>query len=420
MARIGRFERFIQDTAGNGVGSVNVEIRKQGATVNGDQSGTSPLTITVNDPGAITSSDNVVVGTGTTTHAVDSVTTTTVVVSGFGGTLAVSDDDRLSPTTNLPSLFNDALSVEALTNPLVSAVSTGLAIGWVRGGFYDIHVSGGSPTAVTTVLQEDTFVMGEDNVSRAFDSATQDGWIWDSAALTTAGAAHTSFKVNGTEIFRIDKDGDLETITGVFNSTIANSGTNIAFDFNSLNTLSGTTKLLRVTNNTVEKFLMEDDGAWTSQGGGTLAAGNLAIDGSTAKVVFETDTNLYRSAANTLKTDDSLLVGASLKVNGFVRISDTATAIVISGGIITVVIGNTIVDTEGAAASDDLDTINGGTSGALLVLSAENVARTVVCKDGTGNLQLAGDFSLDHTNDRLLLVSDGSNWTELSRSNNAA
>ena len=129
---------------------------------------------------------------------------------------------------------------------------------------------------------------------------------------------------------------------------------------------------------------------------------------------------MYRSAANILKTDDDFLSALNIQAAGFIRISGTTTTLVISGGVVTVVRANTIVDTEGAAASDDLDTINGGTTGALLVLSAENVARTVVCKDGTGNLQLAGDFSLDHTNDRLLLVSDGTNWTELSRSNNAA
>jgi len=78
------------------------------------------------------------------------------------------------------------------------------------------------------------------------------------------------------------------------------------------------------------------------------------------------------------------------------------------------------VDTESDAASDDLWYVWGGAIGQFLILQAVDSARTVVCKDGTGNLQLAGDFDLDNTRDRLMLMHDGSNWIELSRSNNTA
>lgn len=78
------------------------------------------------------------------------------------------------------------------------------------------------------------------------------------------------------------------------------------------------------------------------------------------------------------------------------------------------------VDTEGAAATDDLDTISGGVSGDVLILAAVNSARTVVCKDGTGNMALSGDFSLNNTEDRLVLMYEGTTWFELSRSDNGA
>ena len=80
------------------------------------------------------------------------------------------------------------------------------------------------------------------------------------------------------------------------------------------------------------------------------------------------------------------------------------------------------VDTEAAAATDNLDTISGTSlrRGQLLVVMAVNTARTVVCKDGTGNLKLAGDMTLDNTEDTLTLMYDGSNWVELARSNNGA
>ena len=59
-------------------------------------------------------------------------------------------------------------------------------------------------------------------------------------------------------------------------------------------------------------------------------------------------------------------------------------------------------------------------AGQIIVIKAENTARSVVAKDGTGNLKLAGDFTMDNTEDTLMLVYDGSNWLEVTRSNNGA
>jgi hypothetical protein len=79
------------------------------------------------------------------------------------------------------------------------------------------------------------------------------------------------------------------------------------------------------------------------------------------------------------------------------------------------------VETQGAVSSDDMDTINGGYAGQVLVLQATNSARTVVAKDGTGNLVLNADRSLDNTEDKLMLINlNGTDWHELSFSNNGA
>lgn len=60
----------------------------------------------------------------------------------------------------------------------------------------------------------------------------------------------------------------------------------------------------------------------------------------------------------------------------------------------------------------------------MLVLRAASSARTVVCRNTTGNLRLAPDFPLDvpldNSLDRLVLVHDSGNWYELSRSDNGA
>jgi len=90
----------------------------------------------------------------------------------------------------------------------------------------------------------------------------------------------------------------------------------------------------------------------------------------------------------------------------------------IASGVITVTGNYHSVDTEGDASSDDLATINGGRVGQVLILLAENAGRTVVVKDGTGNIQLdGGDFSLDHTRDSICLIWNGSNWLQIASSN---
>lgn len=80
--------------------------------------------------------------------------------------------------------------------------------------------------------------------------------------------------------------------------------------------------------------------------------------------------------------------------------------VTISAGSITVDRSYVTVDTEGNAASDDLDTINGGYIGMRVILEAENSGRTVLVKDGTGNISLSGsaDFPLTHANDKLELI----------------
>ena len=91
----------------------------------------------------------------------------------------------------------------------------------------------------------------------------------------------------------------------------------------------------------------------------------------------------------------------------------------ISSGAITVTNSYHEVDTEGDASSDDLATINGGVDGQLLLIRAANNARTVVVKDGTGNIYLHGsaDYDLDHGSDTLHLMLIGSDWREIGRAN---
>ena len=91
----------------------------------------------------------------------------------------------------------------------------------------------------------------------------------------------------------------------------------------------------------------------------------------------------------------------------------------IASGAVTVFSDFHYIDTQGAAATDDLDTINGGYDNQIVRLRAANSSRDVVFKDGTGNLQLAGDFTCDNAADTITLMKQGSMWFEISRSPNA-
>lgn len=141
----------------------------------------------------------------------------------------------------------------------------------------------------------------------------------------------------------------------------------------------------------------------------------------------DTDSNLtvWDAGLDAVGIGTAAVSGFKLAVAGDTQVSGgflnfgSAVTKTIAGGVITATQTRTAVDTEGAAATDDLDTINGGTAGDIIILSAADSTHDVVCKDGTGNLSLEGDFTLDNGADKLVLMYSGSVWTEISRANNA-
>jgi hypothetical protein len=82
----------------------------------------------------------------------------------------------------------------------------------------------------------------------------------------------------------------------------------------------------------------------------------------------------------------------------------------IATGVIIITNGGSIyaVDTEGSAATDDLDTINGGNQGQFIILGNTNAARSVVLKHNTGNIFNPGgiNITLSATTDRVTLTYD--------------
>jgi hypothetical protein len=96
-----------------------------------------------------------------------------------------------------------------------------------------------------------------------------------------------------------------------------------------------------------------------------------------------------------------------------------AAEVTIASGVVTASQSYLRIDTESDAAADDLDTITYADCG-LIILRAENVARVVTLKDGTGNLLLSGDCALSATDRQIILIYDGTNWREIARSSGSA
>ena len=214
----------------------------------------------------------------------------------------------------------------------------------------------------------------------------------------------------------------------------------------------------------------------TSLSGYCKVKGNTISDCSNSGIVF-TGSNTALDAiiqGNTLENSETVAVGLFSTVNSFVIkgnvIRDTTTAIETSGatdrseitgnsidgetnvwtksgsygtlvydknitstavafatreltiatGVITAIADWHSVDTEADAATDDLATINGGYEGRTLTLFASDSTRDVVVKDGTGNITLAGDFTMNNVQDTITLLFRGTSWYEISRSDNGA
>lgn len=77
------------------------------------------------------------------------------------------------------------------------------------------------------------------------------------------------------------------------------------------------------------------------------------------------------------------------------------------------------VEPEGSTGTDDLNTINGGYNGQIITFGMPLSSYSVIFKDNTGNLRLAGDFALTSNDDTITLIKFSTTWQEVARSDNA-
>ena len=137
--------------------------------------------------------------------------------------------------------------------------------------------------------------------------------------------------------------------------------------------------------------------------------------------IYHDGNNLYQK----ITTGYSIFTGDFTMSTGKCMTWNKASA-TISSGTITGSSNTMVVDTEGAASTDDLDSASfeaGGTTGAMFTLAAANDARTIVVKDQAVSpfFLMAGDFSLENAHDTIFFSSrNGATHNyEISRSDNA-
>jgi hypothetical protein len=119
----------------------------------------------------------------------------------------------------------------------------------------------------------------------------------------------------------------------------------------------------------------------------------------------------------TLRTENTWqeqqIFTGNVKFQGKVQFADDGELTISSGAITPTGVFHT-VDTESDASSDDLETISGGVDGDILRIRAANTARTIVIKDGTGNIEIpsGNDVSLEDDETIAVFKYDGekSKW----------
>lgn len=294
MAQLGRLHKTFQDSNGVPIAGLTIEVRKQGATVNGLHGGPQN-TFTVDDPGGVTDSpqDQLQVGTNVTTRSVSSVAGTSIVVGGPGFS-DVQDEARLTPSTNLPVLYLDAEGDEPAILPLTTdangeIVDSSGAACWAPIVPYDIRVSG---TNYQTRLIQDVLPEGHEGVvSNIFPSGTAVAFQKDTLRPMVSGSKLERWLSGQVEKFYIDLNGSLEPrlpahhVIGPL--TIDSGGITVSAGTTAVQALTATTGLFSSTLGA--SGLLTASGGLTVSGGVTTLRADLS-SGSPTSLDLQDDT----------------------------------------------------------------------------------------------------------------------------------
>tara|TARA_R110000803_G_scaffold1228_5_gene4010 strand:+ start:2839 stop:5031 length:2193 start_codon:yes stop_codon:yes gene_type:complete len=383
---------------------------------------TGAVNITPATGSAIVLDGTINVDAGVVTGAT-SITSTALVGDLTGNADTVTTNANL--TGHVTSVGNAAVLGAFTKAQLDTAISDGNAAysgGAFHDGFSDFvaneHIDWTSTSSALTTTGV---------ITGATVEATGDTSAGDSAAMGyTASEGLILTGQGSTNDVTIKNDADatvMSVATGSLDVNFARqvtSGGAAVTNYNkvtALNIAQFIANQTAATSSQLAEFQGQKNGTVVFQLGKLVSANNnLYLRSNNDDVILapSNTTNLTLSGASGSET---ATFAGDVTVTDYLKTPESA-ELTIASGVVTATASFHSIDTQSDASTDDLVTINGGSEGAILYLIAASSARTVVLKDSTGNLEMAGDFSLTSIRDMITFIYNNGAWVEVSRSNN--
>ena len=259
--------------------------------------------------------------------------------------------------------------------------------------------------------ENDLFIVGDLEVGGAFhpNAMTLGGTVTLGSQQFDGGSGRINFVTTGayTMFATITNDGSGDDTFRITNVSTTPAANDIVLGFRA----DG--KDLDSPQNGVTygnlRFQIED--ATANAAGGKFAMYLLRAQSSTLAMTVDSlgalwiDAGLTTSKLN-YKAEADLTIAS-----GAVAVTQTYHSIIVQGG--------------GGGGNDQLDTATGGAEGDILILkpNTSGGSDTVTIADATGanTFILAGgaNFAMDHIDDRIMFIHNGTEWVEISRSSNS-
>lgn len=369
--------------------------------------------------------DNIVNGSAETTVALDSFTVNTVAY--YLDKLTAFDPQGAWATTTAYAL-KDIVVESSVVYMCTVAHTSGTFATDLSNGYWAVY--GWDPTSAVTLTDDltvDTSVFHVDSTNNRVGIGTAS----PTALLDVVGSSNSNLAVFRTSSYTQCVIGADSTPDGLFYlyDATATIGVSLRADSNDSYILNGNLGLGTATPssfsaNATELVVYTTSNTGISVISGASSASSIFFgDSVTTGVASRQGQIVYNNANDSLGFYTSATERASFDSSGNFSLNkklnfgagQTAT---IASGAITATKSYVVLAGEGAT-TDDLDTISGGTEGDIVVLRTTTGSYTITIKDGTGNLNLNGDFAMDSNKDIITLIYDGSSWDEISRTSNA-
>jgi hypothetical protein len=348
----------------------------QGITISSPTTISNTTESTTTTTGALIVAGGVGIAKNLNIAGIEKITNTTESSSTTTGAMVIAGGLGVAKNTNIAG-------IETITNTTESSSSTTGAL-VVAGGIgiaKKLNVAGNATFEGISFISNTT-----ESTSIGTGAGVVAGGVGIAKNLNVGSTirGHDSLSIDGG----IYSAGDLET-------------DGIGYLYNTLESTSTTTGSLVVS-------------------GGVGIAKNLNV-GGVGKITDTTDSTSITTGSAIISGGagiaKNLYIGKDISIAGQFHLPSSAST-AISAGAITYTATNMLIDTEGGAATDNLDTITGGNDGDIIVLSITSNVRKVVVRPLYDNIVTPhhSDITLSNIVDRVVLMKDNNYWSVVSQS----